>query len=128
MSAVVLDSSAVIALLRSEPGAELIADHIADAVISAVNLHKVATKLFEAGFDASAVRETLDALNLEVEAHDAEDAYLAASLAPATKRFGRGLGDRACMALAIRLGVSALTTDREWAKARGPGLDGTVVR
>jgi ribonuclease VapC len=128
MPAVVLDSSAVIALLRNEPGAELVATHIADAVISAVNLHEVAKKLFEAGFDAAAVRDTIGALELEVRPHDAEDAYLAASLTTSTKRLGRGPGDRSCMALAVGLGVPALTTDRDWAKLDIPGLTVQLIR
>lgn len=125
MPAVVLDSSAVIALLRDEPG--VVAMHMADAVVSAV-WHEVAKKLFEAGFDAPAVRTTLEALELEVRAHDVEDAYLAASLAPATKRLERGLGDRACMALSIRLEAPALTTDRGWGRLDIPGLKVRLIR
>jgi ribonuclease VapC len=124
----VLDSSAVIALLRAEPGAERVAGFMADAVISAVNLQEVAKHLIEAGFSADAARETLDALGLEVHAHDTEDAYLAASLVEATRRRGSGLGDRSCMALAIRLRAPALTTDRAWAELALPGLDTVLLR
>jgi ribonuclease VapC len=122
VASVVVDSSAVIALLRDEPGAEIVASHLDDAAISAVNLQEVAKKLLEAGFEDNGVRETLDALNLEIHAHDAEDAYLAASLLSATRRYGRGLGDRSCIALALKLDVPAITTDRSWSELELPGL------
>lgn len=45
-----------------------------------------------------------------------EDLALAASkLRPATRHKGLSLGDRACLALAIREGATAITTDRAWA-------------
>jgi ribonuclease VapC len=124
----VLDSSAVIALLRAEPGAERVAGFMADAVISAVNLQEIAKHLIEAGFSADAARETLDALGLDVHPHETEDAYLAASLVEVTRRRGSGLGDRSCMALAIRLRAPALTTDRAWAELALPGLEVVLLR
>ena len=38
-----------------------------------------------------------------------------AKLRPITKAQGLSLADRACLVLAARLGVPALTTDRTWA-------------
>jgi ribonuclease VapC len=52
-----------------------------------------------------------------VEALTAADCMEVARLRPVTKVQGLSLADRACLALAERLGVTALTTDREWAKA-----------
>lgn len=123
-----LDSSAVIALLRDEPGAELVESRLQEAVISAVNVHEIAKNMLDAGASDSEIRETISKLNLEIRAHEAEDAFMAASLAPATRKFGSGLGDRSCMALAIRLGVPALTTDRAWAKLDIPGLEVLLAR
>jgi len=124
----VLDSSAVIAALRGEPGGELAASFFGQSSISAVNLQEVGKWLFDSGVTERGVRSALDSLNIEVRPHEREDAYFAASLIPHTKRFGRGLGDRSCMALAIRLGVPALTTDREWIKVEVPGLEVELIR
>ena len=44
-------------------------------------------------------------------------AYRAGALEPVTRREGLSLGDRACLALAERHGVPALTADRSWAAA-----------
>ncbi len=124
----VLDSSALIALFRSEPGAGLVEQHLREAVISAVNIQETAKKMMEAGATEQEARAAIGALELDIRPHETEDAYLAASLAPATRRHGSGLGDRSCMALAIRLGVPALTTDRSWSKLDIPGLKVTLVR
>ena len=44
MSEVVLDASALLALLRDEPGADKVADAIADARMSSVNFAEVVTR------------------------------------------------------------------------------------
>ena len=63
-------------------------------------------------------------LRLDVRPHDASAAYEAASLAEATARFGRGLGDRTCLALGLALKLPVVTADREWA---GIVLDGLTI-
>lgn len=128
MPRTVFDASAVIAWLRQESGAEVIQRYLDQATISAVNFQEAAKELLEQGMEIEEAATTLAELRLEVLPHDAEDALLAASLAPATKKFGRGLGDRSCMALAIRLGVPAITTDRTWAQIEAPGLEVILAR
>ena len=46
MARAVLDASAVIALLRDEPGADRVAVYAGDALISTVNLQEVIKALF----------------------------------------------------------------------------------
>lgn len=122
MSSVVLDASAVLALIRNEPGAEKVVEHIGRAAISAVNLHEVVKELLLSELEESVIRDLLGELRLEVHAHDTDAAYAAAALHHQTSEFGRGLGDRSCMALALSLGVPALTTDRDWRKVKVKGL------
>ncbi|MCB1453267.1 MAG: type II toxin-antitoxin system VapC family toxin [Rhizobiaceae bacterium] len=125
---VVLDSSALIAFFREEPGSDLIESHIAEASVSAVNVQEVAKKMMDAGASEGDIRASIDKLQLMICPHEAEDAFLAASLSAATRQHGSGLGDRSCMALAMRLGVPALTTDRAWAKLDIKGLEVIVAR
>jgi PIN domain nuclease of toxin-antitoxin system len=125
---VVLDSSALIAFFKEEQGAEIVEKHLAEAAISTVNVQEVAKKMMDAGGGEPDIRAAIDALPLDIRPHDVDDAFLAAALASATRKFGSGLGDRSCMALAIRLGVPALTTDRAWTKLDVPGLDVVLVR
>ena len=128
MARAVLDSSAVIALLRDERGAEVIADYAADALISAVTLQEVVKVLLADGASAKVARGMIDPLSLDVRAHEAGDAWAAALLWQATKAKGSGLGDRTCMALAIAEGLPAITTDRVWAELSIPGLTVILAR
>ncbi|MEG3093468.1 type II toxin-antitoxin system VapC family toxin [Sphingomonas sp. PB1R3] len=128
MTSVVMDASAVLALVRDEPGADKVALHVGLAAISAVNLQEVIKELSLSGLDVETIRELLDELRLDVRAHDIEAAYLAAGLHTQTKEFGRGLGDRSCLALAMQLGVPALTADREWKKVKVKGLKVEHIR
>lgn len=128
MASVVFDASALIALLRDEPGAEIVARHIGDGLISAVNLQEVVKALLRRGISIDIAREMIDALHLEVRAHGREDAFAAASLHAVTERFGSGLGDRSCMALAIAEKLPALTADREWVRVEVPGLTVVLAR
>ncbi len=128
MARVVFDASAVLALLRDEPGSELIAENLGEALISAVNLQEVIKTLLAWRFDIDTVRRMIGALHLEVRNHDADAAYAAAALCEATRTFGSGLGDRTCMALAISEGLPAVTTDRAWTQLTIPGLAVTLAR
>jgi PIN domain nuclease of toxin-antitoxin system len=111
---VVLDASALLALMRAENGAERVAALIDHAVIGAVNLAEVTSKLAREAVSIDVIREWIDALELDVRPFDRELAHAAGALLPATRGQGLSLGDRACLALARSLGATALTTDRAW--------------
>ncbi|MCU0886163.1 MAG: type II toxin-antitoxin system VapC family toxin [Beijerinckiaceae bacterium] len=128
MESVVFDASAILALLRNEPGAEIVAQHIGRGLVSAVNLQEVIKGLLRRGASLDAAIAMLDALHLDVRPHGREDAIAAANLYPATREFGSGLGDRTCMALAIAEGLPVLTVDREWAKINIAGLKLLMAR
>ena len=124
----VLDASAVLAYVYREPGYERAGDAIfAGSVISAVNLAEVHSTLAEDGVASSEVVERLRVSGLEVEPFDANDAATAGRLRPSTRALGLSLADRACLALAIRLGRPVLTTDRDLARA-DVGVDMRVLR
>jgi ribonuclease VapC len=114
--AVVLDSSALLCLLNGEAGAERVAEALPSAVIGAVNLAEVVTKLRERGLSAEEVEEALGGFNLDVRPFTAVQAYATGHLRHATRSQGLSLGDRACLALAVELGAPALTADQAWGK------------
>lgn len=128
MSSVVFDTSAVIALLRGEPGAALVAGRVGQAAMSAVNLQELVKALILRGLTLPVIEEMVQELRLDLHVHDREAAFAAARLAEKTRQHGSGLGDRSCLALAMELGVPVLTTDRAWAKLKIPGLTVEVVR
>jgi PIN domain nuclease of toxin-antitoxin system len=118
--AAALDASALLAYLREEPGADVVADVIAGgAVMSTVNLAEVLSRAADRGADpASLAAELTDSGLLDgaivVEPFTAADAIEAARLRPLTHGGGLTLGDRACLALARRLRTRAVTADNAW--------------
>lgn len=125
--AAVLDASAVLALLQREPGEDVVAPLVGRAAWSAVNLCEVAGKLTDRGMPAPAVMDALDALHLTVHDFDSDLGFAAAELrrlAPA----GLSVGDRACLALARRLRLPAITAERAWTRLDIADLVVTVIR
>ena len=128
MTVAVLDASALIALIMSEPGAEAVAAVIADAAATTVNLAEVVGYLARNGATQQAIRAMLAALRFEIVPFDGELAYSTGLLLPAT-RPGLSLGDRACLALARRRGVKVMTTDGSWSRiARAVGVEVQLIR
>jgi PIN domain nuclease of toxin-antitoxin system len=112
----VLDSSALLAVLNREPGAELVADLLGNTAVSAVNLSEVQAKLVGRGIDRKAASKAILGLVSEVVAFDESLALLTGSLITATQKVGLSLGDRACVALGIQVKAPIYTADRAWAK------------
>ncbi len=121
----VLDASALLALLQQEPGAETVETLLEEAVISSVNWSEVVQKSLDRGVELDNLREDLEALGLSIAPFDVEDAEIAAALRRGTAELGLSLADRACLALASRLSIPALTTDSAWAELR---LEAVFVR
>ena len=119
MSEAVLDSSALLALLWNEPGADHVSATLPGALLSSVNLAEVLTKLCERGLSGSEGRELAESLGVVVVDFDADQAEATAALRESTRGLGLSLGDRACLALARRQNCLALTADSAWLKAQG---------
>jgi ribonuclease VapC len=115
MSIAVLDSSAVLAVILEEPGAEVVRALTASAkVISAVNFEEVRTKLIDRGMRPHEALEALSKMRLQVEVFTDADAVKSSDFRTATKEAGLSLGDRACLALGQRLNAVVVTADRVW--------------
>jgi len=113
---VVLDASAVLALLQNEPGAERVAAVLDGAQISRVNLAEVLQKLSQRGFQPEELLPALQELGLGFQSLEDADLIQMARWYPRTRSFGLSLGDLACLALAHRLAAPAWTADRIWAQ------------
>ncbi|HMD85999.1 MAG TPA: type II toxin-antitoxin system VapC family toxin [Terriglobia bacterium] len=115
MSKVVLDASALLALLNQEPGSQkLTPELLRDATASTVNLAEVQTKLVREGGDPDEAWELAHAPISEAESFTDEQAKIAGTLVRQTRPLGLSLGDRACLALAMTLGAPVYTTDKDW--------------
>ncbi len=129
MSEGVLDSSAVLALILEEPGAELVEGYLPGARISAVNVGEVVAKLHDLGAPADIIEQIVAGLQIRVHAHDREASLASGHLRPDTRAAGLSLGDRACLALAKALDLPAVTADRNWPKvARRAGVRVELIR
>jgi ribonuclease VapC len=115
MTKVVLDASALLALLNAEPGTDIVIEGLPGAVISAVNLSEVIAKLSESGMPEKVIRQVLEPLGLEIVSFETEQAYQAGFLMAKTKIAGLSLGDRACLSLGKMLDLVTLTADKTWA-------------
>jgi ribonuclease VapC len=110
----VLDASALIAMLRDEPGGDVVEELLETATISSVNWSEVVQKALDWKTEIAGLRQGLEALGLEVVPFTAPLAETTADLRASTRQAGLSLGDRACLALASVLGLPAITADRIW--------------
>ena len=112
----VLDASAVLAAFFDEPGAEMVAERMNGALISAVNYSEVVAKLVDRGTPCEQILEIMAQLDVDVVPVDRAQATTAGLLRAETRSAGLSLGDRACLALAQARDAVALTTDRAWSE------------
>ncbi|MGA3211957.1 MAG: type II toxin-antitoxin system VapC family toxin [Terriglobales bacterium] len=115
MNEVVLDASAILAVLFNERGAEnLTAEILGAAVASTVNLAEVQTKLVKMGRSPADAWVDTFSLRTSAESYTSEHAKIAGDLITATQKYGLSLGDRSCLALAIALKAPVYTTEQAW--------------
>lgn len=115
MTEIVLDASALLAMLWDEPGGDKVAGALIGARMCVVNLAEVTSHFVQHGMPPEAVDAMLRPLPVTLLAADAELARIAGHLRSATIEEGLSLGDRFCLALALRDGLPVWTADRQWA-------------
>ncbi len=116
MSAIVFDSSVVIAILKQEQGFELAESSLSDALISTVNLSEVATYLARNSVPSDTIQEVLASFPIQVIPFEESLAIQTGCLYSSCKHLGLSLGDRACLALAVSRKLPVLTADTVWSK------------
>jgi PIN domain nuclease of toxin-antitoxin system len=109
-----LDASALLALIRREPGAEVVARLIRGAFLSTVNYAEVVGSLTRRGASPESAHAAIATFPLITVDLDIETARRVGALEPLTRFAGLSLGDRACLAQAERREIPALTADRAW--------------
>ena len=114
MTSVVLDASALLALLLDEPGGEKVKAVLDGALLGAVNLAEIVSHYAKLGAARSDIEALLQPLPVRVVPIDTGLSYEAGMLRPLTLKGGLSLGDRYCLALAKREGTPALTAERRW--------------
>jgi ribonuclease VapC len=124
---IVADASAILAAVKNEPFGEVDPRELVGVAISAVNLCEVLAKLHDDGLSEAQADAAVSAMDLRVVAFDERQARAAARLRSLTRRAGLSLGDRACLALGLRLGRPVITADRTWASLN-LGVEVVLIR
>ena len=124
MNRIVLDASAVLAMILNEPGGERV-NALLDALelgsdtevfISSVNWCEILTRM-QRDYPSMMAEELTAALaNIELVPFDKAVAEVAAGYALFSQALS--LGDRACLALAKSQQASAWTTERLWSQCQ----------
>jgi|SRR5262252_2720872 len=128
MNRIVLDASALLAVLNREPGADKLTPQLlSTATSSTVNLVEVQGKLVNRGLSPQEAWEATISPIREATAFTPEHAMTAGSLIVETRALGLSLGDRACLALGLALRAPVYTADKSW-KSLKLGLRIHIVR
>ncbi|MDG1437120.1 MAG: type II toxin-antitoxin system VapC family toxin [Rickettsiaceae bacterium] len=130
MNKVILDASALLALINNEKGASIIEPLIGTIIMSSVNITEVAGKVYDILGNEN---EEQCKLSIEPFVHsiiefDKTQCYIAASLKNYTQHKGLSLGDRACLALGIQLNLPVYTADKVWAELDLPSVKIKLIR
>jgi len=127
VTAAVFDSSALLAFLLNETGADVVRPALGDSEISSVNYSEVVERGKAKGLDTSSLRGRLASYGLTVAPFTADDAEATAALWTATQAYGLSLADRACLAFARARQVPVYTADRPWSRVN-VGVDVRMIR
>lgn len=126
---VVLDSSAIIAAIKDEPGGNMVYAALEDALVCTVNVGEVYGVATVSGWSIDAADGFLAAAGLKSVALSPDIARSAGLMAGLTRAAGLSLGDRCCLALAIHEQAEVLTADRAWVQFAEPlGLSIKLIR
>ena len=123
----VFDSSAILAVLLSEPGSDRVLPVLQGGCLSTVNLIEVHTRMIMLGADPTRAWNRVLDLQCQICPLTETQARVAADLHIATRPYGLSLGDRACLALAIERQAKVYTSDRVWAGFQ-LGIEIEVIR
>lgn len=119
MSRIVLDASAVLALIGAEKGHEkLTPELLEDAVCSTVNLAEVQGKLVSRGWPPEEAWDDATSAIRSAIPFSEHEAKIAGSLVALTRTLGLSLGDRACLAAGLALKAPIYTAERTWSKLK----------
>lgn len=117
MSRVVLDASAILALVNRERGHDKLTPELLErSVVSMVNLTEVQGKLVSQGWPGNLAWLDATSFITSIIPFDQKQARIAGDLILRTKPLGLSLGDRACLALAIVIGAQVYTAENIWAR------------
>jgi PIN domain nuclease of toxin-antitoxin system len=132
MKPVLADTSAVIAYLNFEPGADEVKKYLARVRLTMVNVAEIVAVVSRHNVSRAWIEQRVFRVFPEHVPFDREQAYLCGALEAVTRPRGLSLGDRACLAAGLLHGWPVLTAESKWAevdwKAHGYKPDILLIR
>ncbi|AIL13723.1 hypothetical protein IM40_09925 (plasmid) [Candidatus Paracaedimonas acanthamoebae] len=125
---VVLDSSALLALLKNEQGAEIVESLLGNIIMSSINVSEVATVLLDSEMTLQECQDTVLPFISAIVPYDEEQAFLAADLRKQTKAYGLSLGNRACIALGQKMQLPIYIADKIWNELQLEGIEIKLIK
>lgn len=113
---VVIDASAILAILQDELGGEYAYTQARGALLSTVTYSEVLVKISDKGLPIDRFVRLLAKLELMLVPFGEAEARAAAAIRPQTRGYDISFGDRACLSLALERGLPLLNCDHDWAK------------
>jgi len=120
VTSVVLDASAILAVMHREAGYRKVVAHLEGSLVSAVNYAEVLKKAVENGTELLTARLLLQNLAFDIVPFDHLHAAESARLWPLTKAKGLSFADRACLALGGLKNATVVTGDSVWSELELP--------
>lgn len=114
MTKVILDASALLALIRNETGANVVEGVLGHICMSSVNVAEVASILLDSEMTSQECQDCVLPFISALVPFDEEQAFYAAELKKRTKNKGLSLGDKACLALGLASKLPVYTADHIW--------------
>ena len=125
---VVLDASALLALIQQEAGAEIVKPLLRFSIMSTVNVTEALSVLQRADITPSEGLTLITDIVPTIIPFDLEQAEQVAKLHPLVQFKGLSLADRTCIALGLKLQVPIYTADKIWAELHLDKADIKLIR
>lgn len=125
---VVLDASALLALIQDEAGADVVRPLLKRAAMSTINVAEVLTALQRVDIQPKDAIVSIGDIIQELVPFDVKQAQCAAELQPYVRHKGLSLGDRACIALGQKLQAPIYTADKIWGELQLDNITINIIR
>lgn len=126
---VILDTSALLALLNKETGWEIVQSVIPKAIMSSVNTAEAIGFLMQRKkLSLEEAKHLIHLFTTEIIDFTLEQSCIAAELLENTKEYGLSLGDRACIGLGLTSGHAIYTTDKIWKDLKIDNINIILIR
>lgn len=118
MNNIIMDSSALLALIANEKGADTVMQYLPHAKMSTVNVSESIATLINKGTTFQEAETIVDSLMHDRIPFTDPQSKIAAEIIKETKKYGLSLGDRACLSLALIEKLPVLTADKIWSNLK----------